>query len=97
MPGVQYAGLIHPGLIGCLPEAKMLARCNTREQTLIETGPASSLANPPFAGTAHIGRLTDDAKAKAAAEAACAVAPREHGGHFDIKDLSHGAKVFFPA
>ena len=24
VPGVEYAGLIHPGLIGCLPDKKML-------------------------------------------------------------------------
>ena len=25
IPGVNFAGLIHPGLIGCLPDPKMLA------------------------------------------------------------------------
>ena len=40
--------------------------------------------------------MTGDAKAKAAAEGARTVPPREHGGNCDIKDLSRGAKVFFP-
>jgi len=28
---VNFAGLIHPGLIGCLPDPKMLATWNKRE------------------------------------------------------------------
>ena len=35
VPGVNFAGLIHPGLIGCLPDAKMLAAWNAREAELI--------------------------------------------------------------
>jgi formamidase len=97
VPGVSYAGLIHPGLIGCLPDHKMLETWNTREQELIDSNPGvGGLANPPFAGTAHMGRLTGDAKDKAAATAARTVPPREHGGNCDIKDLSRGSKVYFP-
>jgi formamidase len=97
VPGVKYAGLIHPGLIGCLPDPKMLETWNTREQALIDSDPATSgLANPPFVGTAHMGKLTGDAKAKAAATGARTVPPREHGGNCDIKDLSRGSKIFFP-
>ena len=58
VPGVQYAGLTHPGLIGCLPGPKMLALWNQREQQLIDSDPSGNLANPPFAATAHMGRLT---------------------------------------
>jgi len=97
VPGVSYAGLIHPGLIGCLPDHKMLEMWNTREQELIDSDPTNTgLANPPFAGTAHMGRLTGEAKEKAAATAARTVPPREHGGNCDIKDLSRGSKVYFP-
>lgn len=97
VPGVSYAGLIHPGLIGCLPDHKMLEMWNTREQELIDSDPSNTgLANPPFAGTAHMGKLTGEAKAKAAATAARTVPPREHGGNCDIKDLSRGSKVYFP-
>ena len=97
VPGVKYAGLIHPGLIGCLPDPKMLETWNTREQALIASDPATSgLANPPFVGTAHMGKLTGEAKAKAAATGARTVPPREHGGNCDIKDLSRGSKIFFP-
>ncbi len=82
VPGVGFAGLIHPGLIGTLPDKKLLAAWNAREQALIDTNPTRvpPLANPPFAKTAHLGKLTGDAKAKAAAEGARTVPPREHGG-----------------
>lgn len=98
VPGVEYAGLIHPGLIGCLPDKKMLDEWNQREQALIDTNPTRvpGLANPPFAGTAHLGQLKGDAAKKVAAEGARTVPPREHGGNCDIKDLSRGSKIFFP-
>src|SRR6202163_1020287 len=98
VPGVNFAGLIHPGLIGCLPDPKLLATWNERETALIATNPTRvpGLANPPFGPTAHMGRLKGDAKAKAAAEGARTVPPREHGGNCDIKDLSRGSKIFFP-
>jgi formamidase len=98
IPGVNFAGLIHPGLIGCLPDAKMLETWNTREAALIATDPdrVPALAAPPFAATAHMGKLGGDAKSKAAAHGARTVPPREHGGNCDIKDLSRGSKVYFP-
>ncbi len=98
VPGVRFAGLVHPGLIGCLPDPKLLETWNTREQKLIDTDPhrVPGLANPPFAATAHMGKLTGEAKAAAAATGARTVPPREHGGNCDIKDLSRGAKVYFP-
>jgi formamidase len=98
VPGVRFAGLIHPGLIGCLPDPKMLATWNEREGGLIATDPnrVPPLATAPFAPTAHMGRLKGEGRDKAAAEAARTVPPREHGGNCDIKDLSRGAKVYFP-
>ena len=98
IPGVNFAGLIHPGLIGCLPDQKMLDAWNAREAELIATDPdrVPGLANPPNGITAHMGQLQGEAKAKAAAEGARTVPPREHGGNCDIKDLSRGSKVYFP-
>ncbi|MFJ2994479.1 formamidase [Pandoraea sp. NPDC087047] len=98
IPGVNFAGLIHPGLIGCLPDPKLLATWNEREVGLIAKEPdrVPPLANPPFAATAHMGKLGGDARDKAAAQGARTVPPREHGGNCDIKDLSRGSKVFFP-
>ena len=98
IPGVRFAGLIHPGLIGCLPDPKLLANWNAREQELIDSNPTRvpPLANPPFAATAHLGKLTGAARDAAAATGARTVPPREHGGNCDIKDLSRGSKIFFP-
>lgn len=98
VPGVEFAGLIHPGLIGCLPSKEMLAEWNAREKALFDTEPERTppLAALPYADTAHMGKLTGDAAKAAAAEGARTVPPREHGGNCDIKDLSRGAKVYFP-
>ena len=59
---MSFAGLIHPGLIGCLPDQKLLETWNEREQALIATNPTRvpPLANPPFAATAHCGRAKGD-------------------------------------
>ncbi len=99
VPGVKYAGLIHPGLIGCLPDQPMLDMWNSRETALVETAPnrVPPLAALPDGGkTAHMGKLQGEARDKAAAEAARTVPPREHGGNCDIKDLSRGCKIYFP-
>lgn len=99
VPGVKYAGLIHPGLIGCLPDQPMLDMWNSRETALVETDPnrVPPLAALPDGGkTAHMGKLQGEARDKAAAEAARTVPPREHGGNCDIKDLSRGCKIYFP-
>ncbi|MFC0267017.1 formamidase [Kushneria aurantia] len=98
IPGVNFAGLIHPGLIGCLPSRDLLGTWNSREKELIATDPdrVPPLANPPVAETAHMGALTGDDRNRAAAEGARTVPPREHGGNCDIKDLSRGSKVYFP-
>ncbi len=98
VPGVNFAGLIHPGLIGCLPDQKLLDTWNARERAFIATDPdrVPPLAAPPFAATAHCGRAKGDAKSKVAAEGARTVPPREHGGNCDIKDLSRGSKIYFP-
>src|SRR5215213_5292124 len=49
IPKVNFAGLIHPGLIGCLPDQKMLDMWNKREAALIATEPnrVPPLAAPP--------------------------------------------------
>lgn len=98
IPGVEFAGLIHPGLIGCLPDKKMLDDWNEREKELFDTDPERTppLAALPYAETAHMGRMAPDEAEKAAAEGARTVPPREHGGNCDIKDLSRGSKIYFP-
>ena len=98
VPGVEFAGLIHPGLIGCLPSKELLDEWNTREKALYDTEPerVPALATLPYADTAHMGRMDSETAKTAAAEAARTVPPREHGGNCDIKDLSRGSKIYFP-
>lgn len=98
VPGVEFAGLIHPGLIGCLPSRELLDEWNRREKALYDTDPerVPALATLPYSDTAHMGTMGEDIKLSAAAEGARTVPPREHGGNCDIKDLSRGAKVYFP-
>lgn len=98
IPGVEFAGLMHPGLIGCLPSKEMLQKWNEREKALYDTEPdrVPALATLPYAETAHMGRMKPEAAKAAAAEAARTVPPREHGGNCDIKDLTKGSKIYFP-
>ena len=98
VPGVSFAGLIHPGLIGCLPSKPLLDTWNLRERALIDTNPTRVpvLACPPDATLAHMGRMKGTARDKAASEGARTVPPREHGGNCDIKELSRGSRVYFP-
>jgi formamidase len=98
IPGVEFAGIMHPGLIGCLPDHKMLAEWNKREKELFDTNPTRvpPLAALPYAETAHMGRMSPEQAKAAAKEAARTVPPREHGGNCDIKNLTKGSKVYFP-
>ncbi|MGE3311167.1 MAG: formamidase [Limisphaerales bacterium] len=98
IPRVEFAGMMHPGLIGCLPSKSLLETWNRREAELFNTNPTRvpPLAALPYAPTAHMGRMKGSAAAAAAAEAARTVPPREHGGNCDIKNLSRGSKVYFP-
>jgi formamidase len=98
IPSVEFAGIMHPGLIGCLPSKELLTRWNKREKALFDTNPerVPALATLPYAETAHLGRMKGDALKSAAAEAARTVPPREHGGNCDIKNLSRGSSVYFP-
>ncbi len=98
IPGVEFAGIMHPGLIGCLPSMDLLKTWNKRELELFNTNPerVPALATLPHAETAHLGRLKGGAAKEAAAIAARTVPPREHGGNCDIKNLSRGSTVYFP-
>jgi formamidase len=98
IPGVEFAGIMHPGLIGCLPSHGLLDTWNKREKALFDTDPerVPALATLPYAATAHLGRMAKGDVAAAAAEAARTVPPREHGGNCDIKNLTKGSTCYFP-
>ena len=98
VPNVKFAGIMHPGLIGCLPSKELLADWNKREGDLIATDPdrVPALALPPEPKSAVVGKLTGEADEKAKAEGARTVPPRDHGGNCDIKNLTKGSTVYFP-
>jgi len=98
IPGVRWAGMIHPGLIGCLPNRELLERANKREAELLATNPnrVPPLLAPPYADTALMGQMTGKKAQDAAKEAWRTVPPREHGGNCDIKNLSRGSRIYFP-
>jgi formamidase len=98
IPGVRFAGLTHPGLIGCAPSHELLAKWNKREAELVATNPerVPPLANLPNEKNAVLGSLKGAAFDRVAKEAARTVPPREHGGNCDIKNLSRGSRIYFP-
>ncbi len=98
IPKVRFAGLIHPGLIGCASSAELLAKWNKREKELFDTDPhrVPPLACLPTEKGSLLGKVKEKDKHRIAKEAARTVPPREHGGNCDIKNLSRGSKIYFP-
>jgi formamidase len=95
---VRFAGLTHPGLIGCAPSADLLATWNRRESALLATDPdrVPPLIAPSAPESALLGQLQGAQAERVAKEAARTVPPREHGGNCDIKNLSRGSRIYFP-
>ncbi|CAF0935379.1 unnamed protein product [Rotaria sordida] len=102
---VRFAGLTHPGIIGCAPSHELLSRWNKREQDLINRCTHSHhqysvFANPPIEKGACLGRLKfEDNKSKwkeIATQGARTIPPREHGGNTDIKNISRGSRAYLP-
>ncbi|MFI5344612.1 MAG: formamidase [Chlamydiales bacterium] len=98
IPGVRFAGLIHPGLIGCAPSQELLSKWNKREGELFATCPH---CNPPLACLptpqgALLGNLKKEHFQRVAQEAARTIPPRENGGNCDIKNLSKGSRLYLP-
>jgi formamidase len=108
IPGVRFAGITHPGLIGCAPSAELLATWNKRESELMATQPdirtygaeyngdLATLAALPNPKNAILGTTPTSDFDRIAAEAARTVPPREHGGNCDIKNLTRGTRIYFP-
>lgn len=99
IPHVRFAGLIHPGILGCAPSAEVLAEWNHREGELIAANTVADriVAQPPNVTNAHAGSSADDVKDRVAKEGARTIPGRpEHGGNCDIKNLSRGSKVYLP-
>ncbi|KAK7937680.1 formamidase [Apiospora aurea] len=110
IPHVKFAGLIHPGILGCAPSADVLDTWNTREAELIAANKLErDVAKPPEPLNAHAGAGGAEVKGEG----------REGGGADDsgggrsmggtarrkrllidpcdsIKNLSRGSKVYLP-
>lgn len=98
IPGVRFAGITHPGLIGCAPSHELLAEWNRRERELVDRDPdrVPPLANLPTPENAVLGTLKGAEFDRVAREGARTVPPRENGGNCDIKNLSRGSRAYFP-
>ena len=98
IPGVRFAGLIHPGILGCAPSHEVLAEWNSREADLIKTNSLQRIvAQPPEPQSVHAGSASAEIKEKVGKEGARTIPGRpEHGGNCDIKNLSRGSKVYLP-
>ena len=108
IPGVKFAGITHPGLIGCAPSQELLNKWNKRETELVNTAPdlrtygaglsgdEPVLAALPNPTNAVLGTVEAADYDRIAAEGARTVPPREHGGNCDIKNLSRGTRIYFP-
>jgi len=99
IPGVRFAGLIHPGILGCAPSPEILATWNEREGALIKecSHMGRDVALPPLAKNVHVGHGDDKIKEQVGKEGARTIPGRpEHGGNCDIKNLSRGSKVYLP-
>ena len=98
VPGVRFTAITHPGIMGVAPSERLLRSWNDRERALIATDPerVPPLALPPNDSQVLPGAATGDAAARAAADGARTVPPRENGGNQDIKNFTRGSRVFFP-
>ncbi|GAB3137652.1 acetamidase/formamidase family protein [Micromonospora sonneratiae] len=98
IPGVSFTGIMHPGLAGTAPSAKLLAKWHEREGRLRATDPdrVPPLALPPEPKDAILGSLTGTEFDRVAAEGARTAPPRENGGNQDIKNFTKGSRVFYP-
>ncbi|KAI1189472.1 formamidase [Nemania serpens] len=98
IPHVKFAGLIHPGILGCAPSAEVLETWNRREADLIAANKLDrQVALPPEPTNVHAGAANTELRDKIGKEGARTVPGRpEHGGNCDIKNLSRGSRVYLP-
>lgn len=99
IPHVKFAGLIHPGILGCAPSPSLLSTWNEREGALIAANKLAErdVALPPQPLNVHPGSATPEVAEKIGREGARTIPGRpEHGGNCDIKNLSRGSKVYLP-
>lgn len=87
IPHVRFAGLIHPGILGCAPSTEVLAEWNRREGELIAANTTSrEVAKPPEPKSAHAGSAEASLKERIAKEGArtIPVCPVQQSHHLKI-------------
>ncbi|KAF8230821.1 Acetamidase/Formamidase [Tricholoma matsutake] len=101
IPGVRFAGVTHPGLIGTAPSPELLATWNKRETGLIEAhaNAVPPVAFAPLATGAYVGQdLAPEVREKVYREGARTIPGREHGGNCDVSFVfvQLGSRCYFP-
>ncbi|KAI6099797.1 Acetamidase/Formamidase [Pisolithus thermaeus] len=101
IPGVRFAGIPHPGLIGTAPCAERLTTWNKREGALIaaHANDVPAVAYGPKVRGAYVGQELDETvREKIYREGARTIPGREHGGNCDVNLLqcSRGSRCYFP-
>lgn len=81
IPGVRFAGIPHPGLIGTMPSEELLNTWNNRERGLIakHADAVPAVALPPEPKGVYIGQdLDEETLNKIKSEGARTIPGREH-------------------
>jgi formamidase len=96
--GVRFAGLAHPGTIGCAPSPERMARWNRRELAVASThgGRFVSGTMIPQPEGALMGELHGPEAERLARDAPRTWAARENGGNLDVKELARGSRAYLP-
>lgn len=96
--GVRFAGIPHPGIIGCAPSEEMVTRWNRREAAILARhgGRFTTAAVLPQERGALLGILPPSLYGAIAPVAARSWAARENGGNMDVKELGRGSRIFLP-
>ncbi|KAG7444689.1 Acetamidase/Formamidase [Guyanagaster necrorhizus] len=100
IPGVRFAGVSHPGLIGTAPSADLLATWNKRECGLIaeHADAVPPVAYAPNPVGAYVGQdnLDPEVRKSIMENGARTVPGREHGGNCDVRSSFLGSRCYFP-
>jgi hypothetical protein len=89
IPHVRFAGLIHPGILGCAPSAEVLAEWNRREGELISANTIEDriVAQPPNPTNAYGGSASQDVHTRIANEGARTIPVRIMVMALDIETI----------